>query len=346
MRVFDASTIAPSTARLSGFDAPVNGLAFSDAGLLGVALGDGTVRLMSPDGMERAVQAHDGASLRFVLDVDGAAFLSGGDDGRLVRVRPDGEADTLLAVSRRQVDALAVSRAGRVRAVAIGRQVRLLAPSGTELARSDDHPSTVTDVAFNARGKRLAAAHYDGVTLWWTASLGQSPTRLPWRGSHLRASWSPDGAYLVTSTQECELHAWHLASGRDVRMSGYDAKVRSLDWLAKPPLLLSSGAPGVTAWPFGGTGPQGKPPLEAGPGVGDLVTRVAAHPLRPLAGMGFSDGQVAVCAMTGDFETVRLRANDGNAVTALGWSPDGCHLAIGTAGGVIASYDLTGPGRR
>ncbi len=342
----DVPMIAPPRARIESFDAAVTGISFNDAGLLGAALGDGTVRLMGLDGAARMVRVHDGASLRLALDIDGVGFLSGGDDGRLVQIGPEGGTATLLAVAGRQVDALATSRAGRVRAVATGRQVRLLDPSGTELACSSDHPSTVGDLAFNPRGKRLAVAHYGGVTLWWTGSLGRSPVRLPWRGSHLVVSWSPDGAYVATATQECELHAWHIASSSDMRMSGYAAKVRSLDWMARPPLLLSSGAEGVTAWPFSGGGPQGKPPVEACLSVGKLVTRVAAHPSRALAGVGFSDGQVALCALTENLGTVRLRAGDDDSVTALAWSPDGFRLAAGTAGGVIASYDLTGTGRR
>ena len=56
--------------------------------------------------------------------------------------------------------------------------------------------------------------------------------------------------------------------------------------------------------------------------------------------------EARIRAMTGDLGTVRLRANDGDPVTALAWSPDGLHLAVGTAGGMAASYDLAGPGRR
>lgn len=45
-------------------------------------------------------------------------------------------------------------------------------------ARTSDHSSTVSGLAFNPKGKRLAVAHYGGVTLWWTATLGQTPNRL------------------------------------------------------------------------------------------------------------------------------------------------------------------------
>ena len=94
---------------------------------------------------------------------------------------------------------LAVSRPAKARAVAVGKDVRLLDVGGTVRATALGHPSTVSGLAFNSKGKRLAVAHYGGVTLWWTATLGQTPKRLEWRGSHIGVSWSPDGTHLMTA---------------------------------------------------------------------------------------------------------------------------------------------------
>lgn len=203
----------------------------------------------------------------------------------------------------------------------------------------------MSGIAFNAKGKRLAVAHYGGITLWWTATLGQTPRRLDWRGSHIAVSWSPDGSHVMTAMQECELHGWRVADGSDLAMRGYAAKVRSLDWLAKPPTLATSGADCVVAWSFAGSGPQGKPPLEVGQGIGRLVTQVAVHPARPLVAAGFDDGRVAVCELTADFESraVRLRPGDGGRVVALAWSRDGSRLAAGTDAGALSVFDLSKP---
>lgn len=76
----------------------------------------------------------------------------------------------------------------------------------------------------------------------------------------------------MTTMQECELHGWRLADGESMAMSGYAAKVRSMDWLAKPAWLATAGADSVVTWPFTGSGPQGKAPVELCRGVGRLVT--------------------------------------------------------------------------
>ena len=327
----------------TGFDAGIHGVVFSDSGLLAASLGDGTVQLVGPDHGVREVQAHDGAILCAALDMDGQGFVTGGDDGKLIRTSPDGTVADLLDAPGRQIDVLAVSRPAKARAVAVGKEVRLLGADGAVRARASEHPTTVSGLAFNARGKRLAVAHYGGVTLWWTATLGQAPSRLEWRGSHIGVSWSPDGTHVMTAMQECEMHGWRVADGNDMAMRGYAAKVRSMDWLAKPPILVSSGSECVIAWSFAGSGPQGKPPLEVGAGIGQLVTQVAVHPVRPLVATGFSDGQVAICELAADRESraVLLRRAGGGRVSALAWSRDGARLAAGTAAGRLSVFDLS-----
>lgn len=325
------------------FDAAILNAVFSDSGLLAASLGDGTVQLVSPDHKVRAVRAHEGAALCLALDIDGQGFVTGGDDGRLVRTSPDGVAAELLSAPGRQLDVVAVSRPAKTRAVAIGREVRLLDARGAVRARASEHPSTVAGLAFNPKGKRLAVAHYGGVTLWWTATLGQTPNRLQWRGSHLGVSWSPDGTHVMTAMQECELHGWRISDSEDMAMRGYAAKVRSMDWLAKPPIFVSSGSECVIAWSFAGSGPQGKPPLEVGTGIGELVTQVAVHPSRPLVATGFDDGQVAVCELASDRESraILLRPSGGRPISALAWSRDGTRLAAGTAVGTLSVFNLS-----
>lgn len=142
--------------------------------------------------------------------------------------------------------------------------------------------------------------------------------------------------------QECELHGWRVADGSDVAMRGYPRKVRSISWLTKPPALVTSGADCVIGWPFSGSAPQGKPPIEVGHGVGRLVVEVAVHPARPLVAAGFDDGRVAICELTADCEDrpIRLRPGDGCRVSALAWSQDGTRLATGTDGGSLSIFDL------
>lgn len=224
-------------------------------------------------------------------DIDGAGIVTGGDDGRVARTNTRGEVTVLAEFPGCQADILAVSPSGGLRAAAIGREVRLLDRIGKTVGAAADHPSTVTGLAFNPKGKRLAVSHYGGATLRWTGKLDQRATKLDWRGSHIGITWSPDGRTVLTAMQERELHGWRLTDRQTMSMAGYAAKVRSMDWLRRPMTLTTSGSGCVTAWSFTGGGPMGKPPIEVGCGLGRLVTSVAVHPKIPIVAAGLMKGR-------------------------------------------------------
>ncbi|TIP71239.1 MAG: WD40 repeat domain-containing protein, partial [Mesorhizobium sp.] len=75
----------------------------------------------------------------------------------------------------------------------------------------------------------FGVARYNGATLHFPATNGK-PVELEWAGAHTGITFSPDGAFLVTTMQENALHGWKLADGKHMRMSGYPGKVKSLSW--------------------------------------------------------------------------------------------------------------------
>ena len=321
-----------SSPALFALDAPPAGIAFDRTGdTVAAGVGDGTVRIFPLGGGEPwAVAAHDGAVLH--LRAFGDGFISGGDDGRLVRIGRDGGTEVLLRVPGRWVDALAVS--GDAWAAAAGKTVHGL---GAPL----EHPSTVGALAFDPAGGRLAVAHYGGVTVWPIA--GGEPQRLEWKGSHIAVSWSPDGRFVVAAAQDNELHAWRVADGTAMQMAGYGTKTRSLSWGPGGKYLATSGADGVVLWSFAGDGPFGKPPMELGPERKVLVTAVACHPREPLIAYGYRDGQVSLIGFD-DRPPLDLLPGDGEPVVEMAWSPDGAWLAVAGESGRVALHRHGGGG--
>ena len=316
----------------------VVGAAFGrDGGECGFALGDGTVHLAA--GAEwRSVAAHDGAVLSLVPDcVDG--LLSGGDDGRLVRLAPGGEATEVAGFgTMKWVEHLATHPSG-LRVAAVGRQVHLLDGAGARL-KSLATPSTVGGVALDAKGKRVFASHYGGASVWFVAAQGGEPRRLDWKGSHHAIAVSPDGTHLVTAMQENALHGWRLADGQHMRMSGYPGKTRFLSFTAKGRWLATSGSEAVVTWPFFGGGPMGKQPEEIAGGDGVLCSAVACHPKQELFAAGFGDGLVLLAEIASG-RIVPVAAPGRGAVSALCWNADGSRLAFGTETGFAALLDLS-----
>ena len=296
------------------------------------ALGDGTVRFVSGPAAE-SVAAHSGAILSAAPTRDGKALVSGGDDGRVALVDAKGAVTVVAERPRKWIDLVATGPSGAV-AYASGRQVFVKFGDGRE--RTFDLARAAGGLAFAPKGLRLAVAGYDAVTLYW-AGTDAEPVTLPWKGAHLTASFSPDGRHLVTAMQENALHGWRLDDGKDMRMSGYPSKTRSLAWTVKGRFLATSGANAAILWPFHfKDGPMGKQPTQlAAREV--LVTRVASHPREELIAIGYQDGMVMLATIADAKETL-IRRPGGGPVSALAFDPKGSTLAFGTeegAGGVV-----------
>ena len=323
-------------------DAYVVGLGFLEGGLLAAALGDGRVAFIDGESASPPsfVSVHDGPCLSLALDQAEQRVLTGGDDARLVSTDTDGETTEIAAVAGRWVEPIAVSRASGLCAAVFGKTVSLFARDGTAVG-TFDHANTVGGLAFDPKGRRIAASHYGGVSLWWAKPNTQKPKRLDWTGSHLTLTWSPDGKYVLTATQENQLHGWRVSDGDDMQMSGYPTKVKSMSWLPKGRYLATGGAESVVCWPFHGKGgPVGKAAIDLGWGFGGLVTVVAAHPRHDVVAAGYEDGATILVQIDSPDSALVKPPGEG-AVTALAWSADGQHLALGTESGFLGRISLS-----
>lgn len=312
------------------------------AGVAGFGLGDGSIALRPFDDPQapstrRLIVHGDAALLCLAAGPDGSSFLSGGDDGRLMSTTVAGAGHELATVPRKWIEHVVVADNGSAIAYSAGKRIGLLSGAGRGIAVFEDHPSTVTGIAFNPRGKRLAASHYGGVSLWWAKAEAQQPKRLNWKGSHLTVTWSPDGKFVMTATQENELHGWRLADTADMRMSGYPAKPKSFSWSRDGRWLATSGAEVVVVWDCRGKGPMGSRPEELNRGA--LVTAVAFHPRHGLVASGHADGQLKLGRIA-DNSSIDLERVGNSPIAAMGWSRDGRYLLAGGEDGAAGILDF------
>jgi len=310
-------------------DAYVVSIAWSGA-TPAFALGDGTLRLAD----WQVVEAHNGAVLALAATPGG--FVTGGDDGVFQRVATSGERILVHKFGSKWVEQVAAH--GNSLACAVGRAAYVF--EGGALLKTLDHPSTVTGIAFDAKGKRIAASHYNGATVWFVAAKVDSPRRLEWKGSHTGVAIHPAGDAVVTSMQENSLHGWRLADGQHMRMSGYPTKTESMEFTRNGKWLATAGADAVVLWPFFGGGPMGKAPMELAGGDSIVCTRVACHPQTEMVAAGFTDGMVVLADITTQ-RILPVAPPGQGSVSALAWSPDGSRLAIGSETGFAAIIDLS-----
>ncbi len=296
-------------------------------------LGEEAMVLAAPTGEPRRLDVHGGAILASAAD--GQRVTSGGDDGKLIETNAQGESQTLATDPKhRWIDHVAFGPDDAV-AWSAGKTAFV---QGKEL-RSFEAPSTVGGLAFLPKGFRLAIAHYNGATLWFPNATEAAPETLEWKGSHLGATVSPDGRFLVTMMQEPMLHGWRLVDRQHMRMSGYAARVTSLGWTTGGKWLATSGANQLILWPFQTKeGPMGKQPRLLAPSE-HRIDAVACHPRQDVVAAGYADGMVLLVRIDDGAEILAKRPGDA-PVTALAWSDDGLLLAWGTEGGEAGIIDL------
>ena len=127
------------------------------------ALGDGTVRIVRLADRETwdSVEVHDGAALALSADTGSTGFVSGGDDGQLRRIDAAGTVTDIAKFGMKWVEQVAVHAAekgaGQI-AASVGKAVHLYDHAGQKI-KEWTHPSSVTGLAFDAKGKRVAASH-------------------------------------------------------------------------------------------------------------------------------------------------------------------------------------------
>ncbi|MCT6855135.1 MAG: WD40 repeat domain-containing protein [Bombella apis] len=338
-------------------EAPIIAVQASRGGQTFAALTmDGELHLIPREGLRqqetwRKLAVHEGA-ISLAQGCEPESFLSGGEDGCVVETRADGTMEERHK-GRSWVDCLASTPTHW--ACACKKEVHLYKAGHEEAVKVLEHPSALSGLAFDAKGKQLAASHYNGASLWYVQSKEARVRALEWKGSHTGLCLHPGGEALVTSMQENELHGWRLSDGHNMRMSGYPRKIASMSFTRKGRWLATSGADAAVLWPFFGGGPMGKPPMELARLPGLFVTCVCAHPTDDILAIGFEDGTVLLAEVPATMEDNAPGADrilplcNGQrsggvargAVNAIAFTPQGGAVIFGTEEGYIGVVDLS-----
>jgi len=279
-------------------------------------------------------KTHDGGCLAAAVHPIGTKFATAGQDGRVCIWRAnDPQAEHALSVGTDWVEHVAWSPDGRRLAVTCSRQAIVYEADGSELWRSEDHPSTISAIAW-ASSDELATACYGRVT-FTDISTNEPRQKLEWQGSLVSMVLSADGDIVACGSQDNSVHFWRRSSGEDSMMHGYPSKPSSLAFDDSGQLLATSGGQAVTVWSFTGEGPEGTEP------------GVLKHHARTVSALAFARrGRTLASACRGGRVAVWSLSSDGSgqevgaarlldAVAELYWRPDGRALAaLDARGGV------------
>ena len=312
------------------FDAPLTTVASIDDAV-GAGFGDGSLTFFRPGLAPVTHKIHEGVILCMAKHKNG--LISGGDDGRFLAIKQNGDITEIAVFGTKWVDCVAAS--DEIVACSSGSDVHLF-EHGKSDGKVFKRLSTVGGFAFDKKGQRLAVAHYEGVTIWERSKRRWKSTRLFWKGSHGNVSFSPDGKYIVTTMQENSVHGWRLRDKGDLAMSGYPAKVKSLDWVGDTPFLATSGADEAICWPFDGKfGPMERSPVCVAHNRKKLATFVRGLPGEEAVFAGFQDGAVLLAKLDEEKKAIAIRGSTNAEVSGIAVSNCGSHILIGDIAGNV-----------
>ena len=121
---------------------------------IAVGFGDGTVRIFKSGESSEPIKAHKGVVLS--MSKDGDNILTGGDDGRFLKISIDGKINEIANFNSRWVDHVTANNGSLV--CSSGKVVYLWAPNKKE-PKLLEHESTIGGVAFDQKGRRLSLIH-------------------------------------------------------------------------------------------------------------------------------------------------------------------------------------------
>ena len=283
--------------------------------------------------------AHDGGVLAMAIHPSGTAFATAGQDGRvLVWGAAEGRVDQAIDAGSGWVENVAWSPDGRWLAASCSRRVGVYGADGAAVWRSDDHPSTVSAIAW-CSAEELATACYGRVT-FFDGSTGKPRQKLEWMGSLVSMVLSPDGDIVACGSQDNSVHFWRRSTEQDSMMSGYPFKPSALAFDDTATLLATGGGEAVTVWSFQKGGPEGTRPGVLEFHIEPVTTLSFAPRVLCLASGGY-EGAVIVWSLQKNGKGSPLGAAVvADSVAELYWRPDGRALAALDAQGGVTVWEV------
>ncbi len=277
---------------------------------------------------------HDGGILSSAIHPVTNKFATGGQDGKIfIWNTYEKKREKVIDLGDGWIENLTWSKDGELLAVSCSRNVYVYSIEGEEIWKSDNHNSTVSNLAWSAN-KELATTCYGRVS-FFDGMSGKIKQKLEWKGSLVSMVLSPNSDIVVCGSQDNTIHFWRRSTEQDSMMSGYPLKPSALSFDETGNFLATSGSQEVTIWSFKGNGPEGTSPLSLKLHTKPITSLAFANRGMNLAS-GSRDGKVVLWDLKSDNQDSGLSETSvSDSVSKLYWHPDDNALAgLDRQGGV------------
>lgn len=313
----------------------------ADSRSLAAAGGEGAVVLIenaADEPRSRLLGEHGMGAISVAWQPRGSVVASSGQDGEVALWDTSGSTVKRLRPGTAWTDHLAYSPDGKLLATASARVLSLWDEAGDLFHRFEPHASSISALAWDKPGRDLAAAIQGAVCVHRIEPPRFSTRRYAWPAACLTAGFSPNGKVLASGTQDGTVHFWNLATGKDAQMRGYGSKVTLTEWSANSRYLATAAGAEVIVWDFAGKGPEGSKPLQLS-GHTERITHLAFQPNGPWLVSAGRDWLVSLWQPGKNARAADAHLARGE-ITAVRWSPDGRHVAVGDSKGTLTFHEL------
>ncbi len=265
-----------------------------------------------------------------------SGFLVGAAGGEVLHLTADGEDAGPLVKIDGPIVAIDHSAKAGTTAVSNGHDVFLMRGQDDAVQLRPAMTASTGALALSPGGRRLACGLDEGLSVWAVEGDATLIRDVPLSARPVSIRWSSDGTWLVCGLETGGFALVSMTDGRAEIVAGFPSPVRTVCWSQPAHALFASGAFRIAGWsmtapPFGD---ETSGALETGRAGLILVEAVAAHPEKKLIAAGYANGRITI-AQIGARDELLVRPL-GSAVTALAWSGDGRHLAMGSVDGTGA----------
>jgi len=282
---------------------------------------------------------HQDGLLGMSINKEGNVLASSGQDGTVhLRNSTDGKEINKIILGKGWIEHLKWSPDSKYLAIAFSRVVYVFNSFGTEIWHSEDHPSTVSDLAWS-NNNELATSCY-GQVAFFDIAKNKTIQKLEWQGSLVSMVISPNGDIVACGSQDNSVHFWRRSTGNDAEMTGYPSKPTNLSFDHTGTLLATGGSERVTVWSFEGNGPEGTIPGELGHHTEPITSLSFAHKGK-LISSGSRDGSVVVSFLQSDGSGNPVgAAYTGDYISGIAWRPDDCALGAVCSKGSVHMWQF------
>ncbi len=203
------------------------------------------------------------------------------------------------------------------------------ATSGQLLRIYQQHTDRLYAVAWSPDGTRIASGGNDTTVHVWNVISGQ---RLMIYRGHTqrirRVVWSPDSQYIASCSHDATVHVWNPANGNLIyTYPGHTDRIVGLAW-APDGRRIASGSVDTTVQVWDAfTGANATIYRGHSQEVESVAWRIGS--VTPCIASGSEDMTVQVWRVTD--RTLLQKFHASKEVESVTWSPDGTHLAFGSA---------------